>query len=294
MSYLLHRAIRALTRHYPFDTPRARFLDVLPDVPTGFGRIAGKQGLNYTGYPSGHDYIAKSLFWFGDFDPWVVRTMCRLARPGEVVCDVGANLGDTALPLGRRVGSTGQVFCFEPVPVNVERLRRNIEANGQTHLSVLPVALSDATGTIEMVVPEGQPGMARMDQRANAADAFTVDTVRFDDWLATMAIEQVSVFKLDVEGHELSVLQGMPDTLAAGRVGAFVFEHHQTLDSQNELAKLFSLHGYRVYRIYKGICTTRYVRAPGVETGRPTSDYVAVRPDTEAERRLLGRTTVST
>lgn len=289
MKRLLYHAIRALTRHYPFDTPRARILGILPDVPPGFGSIAGKHGLTYAGYPTGHDHVAKSLFWFGDFDPWVVRTMRRLARPGEVVCDVGANLGDTALPLARWVGSAGKVFCFEPVPVNLVRLRQNIEVNGQAHLTVLPVALSDSTGTFEMVVPDQQPGMARMDQGIGAPGAVKVDAIRFDDWIATTSIERISVFKLDVEGHELSVLRGMPDTLAMGRVGAFVFEHHQTLDSTNELSQLLSTHGYRVFRIYKGFCSTRYLPAPGAETGRPTSDYVAVRPGGESERRLLDR-----
>ncbi len=287
MKKILYQAIRAMTRHYPLDTPRARLLQVLPDVPAEFGPISGKHGVTYAEYPSGGDHIAKCLFWFGDFDPWVVRTMCRLTRAGEVVCDVGANLGDTALPLARCVGSAGRVFCFEPVPISIGRLRENIQINRHAQLTVLPVALSDTTGTIEMVVPDGQPGMASMGRRVASAVTVEVETVRFDDWLATESIDQISVFKLDVEGHELSVLKGMPKALAAGRVGAFVFEHHQKLDAHNELATLFSANDYRVYRIHKGLRATSYVPAFEASAGRPTSDYVAVRPDGESERRLL-------
>src|SRR5437763_173826 len=102
---MFHAVLRALTRRYPFQTPRASLLRRLPDVPADGGALTARGGIRYPAYPPGGDLVVKNLYWFGDFDPWVGRTLARLVRPGDIACDVGANIGDTTLPLARTVGS---------------------------------------------------------------------------------------------------------------------------------------------------------------------------------------------
>src|SRR5262249_37240789 len=148
----------ALIRQYPFQTPRASLLRRLPDVPAT-GSFTARGGVRYTAYPPGGDHVVKSLYWFGDFDPWVGRTLARLVSPGEIVCDVGASIGDTALPLAAHVGPTGHVYAFEPFPAARECLMANIRANGCANVTVIEHALSDASGEVGLDIPIDQPGM---------------------------------------------------------------------------------------------------------------------------------------
>ena len=275
-----------MTRHYPLDAPRARLLRMLPDVPAGLGPISAKHKITLADYPTGPDHVSKSIFWFGDFDPWVVRTMIRLARDGDTVCDIGANIGDTALPLARHVGTTGRIFCFEPFPPNLDRLENNIKANGFTQISVVPIALSNTSGRLRMVVPDGQPGMARLRPEGYLSNAIHVETMRFDDWIRPQNLSSISVVKLDVEGHELSVLRGMRNTLGEGRIGAFVVELHGIFDPEHEMVRLFTDNGYRILRICKGRRATKFVDPLVPLRGQPTCDYVAVLKNSLAEKRL--------
>ena len=121
--------LRQITRHYPLNRPRRRLIEMLPSVATDNGEFSIKSGLRLRAYPGGEDHICKQAYWFGDFDPWVDRTLARLARPGDTAIDVGANIGTTTLCLARSVGAAGRVIAFEPLPSNSAMLRSNIEAN---------------------------------------------------------------------------------------------------------------------------------------------------------------------
>jgi hypothetical protein len=75
--------LRQIMRHYPLNRPRRRLLEMRPDVATNNGEFSIKAGLRLRAYPGGGDYICKQAYWFGDFDPWVDRTLARLARLGH-------------------------------------------------------------------------------------------------------------------------------------------------------------------------------------------------------------------
>ncbi len=97
---------RTFTRLYALNTPRARILAQLPAIPETQGDIVGRKGQIFKGYYRGCDEISRNLYWFGDFDPWVGFTLRKLAKPGEIALDIGANIGVTALELARAVGAS--------------------------------------------------------------------------------------------------------------------------------------------------------------------------------------------
>lgn len=247
--------LRSLTRHYPLATPRASILKLLPAIPAGYGEFAGKNGARFRGYDTTNDEVCRSLFWFGDFDPWVTDALTKLARRGSTAIDIGANIGATAIALARAVGPTGQVICFEPMPSNLEHLRQNIECNGLSQVRIEPIALSSSVGEISMHMAD------RAGQAHVAEDGTTrVPKTTFDTWLAQNPGLDISVCKIDVEGHELDVFIGMRKALQTRRLPALVFEHHGGSD-----APLFSVltgYGYKISQLRKGF-------------DAPTSDYTA-------------------
>ncbi len=282
--------LRSITRHYPFQQPRESLLRRLPSVPANFGPFKAKQGIQYAGYPPGQDYVVKNLFWFGNFEPWVPSLMKCLAEPGEVVCDIGANVGDMALQVLPYLGKTGQIYCFEPIPVLQDYLRKNIEINQASCITLVPKALSNSVGTMSIKSHLAQPGWSSFTGKSFAAtdyEMLEIEVTTFDAWIQEMDIAQVSVCKIDVERHEDEVLEGMAESLAAKRIGGLIFEHHDGCQPSDPMVMMFTQYGYAVYRIYKGFRKIRVVPVGQTRTDlRGTPDYVAVLANSLFDARL--------
>jgi hypothetical protein len=129
----------------------------------------------------------------------------------------------------------------------------------------------------------GRSSIARGDDRA----AFQVSSLTFDEWLETRPVIDISVCKIDVEGHEPEVFAGMERALSKHLIPAFVFERHLRDEVLSDpIFNLLSDKGYRLLRIEKAIARTYYVDLADRPEARPTADFVAVLPESDAERRL--------
>lgn len=141
----------------------------------------------------------------------------RFARKGATVVDIGASWGLFSYHLARLVGGNGAVFSYEPHPVNKPVLEKLVKA--RPNVQFRPVAVSDLTGSADLQVPvfgsryvTAQSSIAHGfdGQRGVRVEKVTVPTVRLDDELGGRRVDLV---KIDVEGHEMSVLRGASVTL---------------------------------------------------------------------------------
>lgn len=291
---MILNALRLLTAYYPFRRSRYRLLmKLLPDVPMNFGAFTAKNQIEYAAYPCGQDHIVKNLFWFGDFEPWVTSIVGGLLQPGEIVCDIGANIGDTALQILPYLGSSGHIYCFEPVPLLQTCLVANLKANHISCITLVPKALSNSAGQLTMMVEAAQPGMSKValeDNSPVAHEQIEVEMTTFDAWVKDNQIPQVAVCKVDVEGHELEVFEGMKNSLDAGQIGSIVFERHEHCTIADPVIKLLH-HHYKVFRIYTSFLKTVAVEILDSRTDLwGTPDYVAVLEGSIFEARLRSLT----
>jgi FkbM family methyltransferase len=136
----------------------------------------------------------------------------HFAPSGATVVDVGASWGLFTYHLAHRVGKSGQLFSFEPHPDNAPMLRKLAQARPNVHFS--QVAVSDEAGTAQLLVPaRGNRQVTAQGSLAHGFDGQGVDVrkievplVRLDDALGPHV--DVGFVKIDVEGHEMSVLRG--------------------------------------------------------------------------------------
>ncbi len=143
----------------------------------------------------------------------VQNALVRLLRPGSVFFDIGANIGFFTILGARLVGTSGTVVAFEPHPENSESLRRNIELNQLSNVMVVEQAVSDATGdrvldarhtaTASLV-----PGSAR-----GGEGLVRVEATSLDAYLGLRPDLSPDVVKIDAEGHEVEIVDGMRETL---------------------------------------------------------------------------------
>jgi FkbM family methyltransferase len=131
----------------------------------------------------------------------------RSIRGGEVL-EIGANIGTTTVPLLTTLGAA-RVHAFEPIPRNFELLRRNVELNDLSErVAAHQLAVSNRSGQLSMSLPDrfwGSSRVSEADERAHTASCTTVDQL-----LAAGEIDQrrLALVWIDVEGHELAVLEG--------------------------------------------------------------------------------------
>ena len=176
------------------------------------GRLAGAR-INLGGSALG--YLA------GTAEADMQRTLEQLVEPGQVVYDVGANIGFFTILCARLVGPQGKVYAFEPMPANAATLRHNLAINGLQNVTVVEQALSSSSGRAELFISPWSAfhslnveGAVKRDNRGrDAAPPIEVETVTLDEFVREQGGETPDLVKLDVEGAELLALEGMRDTL---------------------------------------------------------------------------------
>ncbi len=171
-------------------------------------------GLRWTIEPVADGYFSESLVIEGAHEPYETEFFLNWLRPGMTVVDIGAHVGWYALQAARRVGPSGRVVAFEPEPKNRELLRRNIAVNAVANIEVVPLAVADRQGWMPLALDPSNAGAHWL--RAGAEDgaaSVAVELTTLDAWCAGW-VQPPDALKIDVEGAELLIWQGMRQMLA--------------------------------------------------------------------------------
>ena len=156
-------------------------------------------------------------YWTGEYDHQVIQRFAAFLKPGDVVLDVGANVGFYSVALGRRLRQlgAGHVYAFEPVRVNYERLIGNIAMNGLEQIvSTVSMALGDVERDIVIQLRQDthavtENAFLRPDQTGlEATGQEIVKMRRLDDFAAQQGLSRCDLIKVDIEGAELMFLRG--------------------------------------------------------------------------------------
>ncbi len=113
-------------------------------------------------HQSGDSHVSPAIRATGRWEPFATRILWSLFGPGDGVVDIGGNIGWYAAVLGRAVGPNGWVHTFEPDPVNLALLRKNVEGLELTHVSVHPTALAGHQGTMQLELSAANLGDHRL------------------------------------------------------------------------------------------------------------------------------------
>jgi FkbM family methyltransferase len=162
-----------------------------------------------------------SIYLLGAFERSTVRTLQKLAIPGSVVFDIGANMGAHTLGLARSVGPTGRVFAFEPSDFAFAKLKHNLALNPEleSRTRAYQILLAEEIGaqlppTIYASWPllANEPVHPKLRGRLSTTSSASVNTL--DAFVESQSINRLHLIKIDVDGHEYPVLKGGAKTLA--------------------------------------------------------------------------------
>lgn len=162
----------------------------------------------------------------------------RLCRPETVFVDVGANFGYFTCLAAGLIGAagTGMVHAFEPSPRMFALLQRNVEINWSgAPVKVYQAAVTDSNGQVELHIPRDHAANASLTALASdGAEVVQVPAVRLDDVLPNDAI--IHIMKVDVEGHELDVLNGASATIKRNSDIRLILEWSQKQMQEAEIS----------------------------------------------------------
>lgn len=162
-------------------------------------------------------------------------TMREVLRPGDTYVDIGTQLGFTAAIAAQAIGPTGRLILVEPDPVALARLESHLKAaEGHPMLprvNLVRAACSNKPGKLQFHISPtlGHSRILRPGEEIQTGRIIEVPVRTADDILAELDVTSVRFLKIDAEGHELSVLNGLQKTLGAGRVEVIHIEKNQHL-----------------------------------------------------------------
>jgi FkbM family methyltransferase len=200
----------------------------------------------YVLYNRNDTVIGRLIETYGEYFETEVNVFRRFVSAGDVVLDVGANIGAHSLALARLVGPGGLVFAFEPQRIVFQTLCANMALNSLDNVHCVNAAVSDIPGRLGLADPD--PGVAnnfggaQVSMLAGAPQAALVERLVLDDFLN---IGRLKLIKIDVEGMEASVLRGARRLLSQFKPVLYV--ENAFPESSPELASLLAEVGYRSY-----------------------------------------------
>jgi FkbM family methyltransferase len=165
-------------------------------------------------------------YYFHTHEMYLERIFDRHLAPGATFIDIGANCGYWSAYALSRVGTSGQVHAFEPVPDYFAFLRRLAELNPDFNMNANNVACGAQPGRLPMTVvpprPEnfdnyntniGSSSLAPsvLDHARALTETISVEVIRVDDYLVdrNIDLDRIGLIKIDVEGFEAAVFDGM-------------------------------------------------------------------------------------
>ena len=153
---------------------------------------------------------------YGSFEPQTQNIIKHFVSPGDVVFDIGANVGYFTLSCSKLAGQNGKVYSFEAIPGTAEILEKNYHLNSLKNITLYKKAVSDKTEKTTFLIPNKGENhtMASMvwHKEDPSVKKVSVDSIVIDE-NSELSKLSPSFIKIDVEGAEAFVLKGMKSVL---------------------------------------------------------------------------------
>lgn len=258
-----------LARYWPFANGSGRLLDLYArDAHLGSGIRTARTSDGFSLAVLADDLIGRHLLLSGKFDRSIVKVLLERACPGDVLLDIGANIGYVSACFLHNVEDSTTV-CVEPQPGIVDILRGNLAQFGD-RAEVHQVAVSDRSGELKFEINPTNRGASKI----SANGAISVPAIHASELLA--ALSRVDMVKIDVEGHEFSVFSAMEADLGRLRPRCILFEDHSGAAApEGAIGSLLKRQGYSVFGIRKRLLRTSLIPVTS-KADCTCNDYLAV------------------
>lgn len=197
-------------------------------------------------FPEKDKYIGKSFDLYGEFSYQEVDFLKDLVEPGDVVVDVGANIGGITIPLAQKIGPEGYMVAFEPQQYIYYILCGNIAINNLTNTACFQRLASSVNGEIRSMPifdfeNEANFGNNSPKKADDTKECLPVATCTID----SLRLSKPNLIKIDVEGEELDVLKGSKDTIKRAR--PFLYVESESKEESKKILDFLDEFDYKCF-----------------------------------------------
>jgi FkbM family methyltransferase len=269
-----HILPQVLLRSWPFPYGSGRIIDHYFSRLAFDGEVAAVRttdGFTINVLPN--DLIGRHIYLTGKFDRSNVEVLLKYSEPGDVLLDIGANIGYVSACFLQNIARS-KVIAIEPQPKIVELLQSNLKPFGSERYKVFPVGLSDRDATGWLEICDSNRGASKIVDERNSRSVM-IELWSIERLFASLQGEKIDLIKIDVEGHEATVLRACETHLGRVRPRAILFEDHtRAAAPDGSIGQIFGRLGYRVFGVKKHLTRLEFVP---IATARDCTynDYLA-------------------
>ena len=204
-------------------------------------------------YTQNNDGLALSIFKI--YEPNQTEIVKKYVHEGDIVIDIGAHVGYYTLLMAQLVGENGKVYSFEPDPVNFQLLKKSVEINGFENVVLIQKAVSNITDKVKLFLGDDDSAINRIydAKLGDAKESIDVESVTIDENFKEND-ELVNFIKIDSEGSEIKIINGMKQFLSRNQELVMMTEFFPFLikksgDEPNQYLKSLEKFGFSLYNI---------------------------------------------
>lgn len=202
------------------------------------------------------DNIQRQIYFQGYYEPEITDFIMRTLRPGDIFIDIGANTGYFTVLASLLVGDQGAVHSFEPIPQVFSEMEFNASLNSLDNVYLNQIALCEDASEVDIFLPvEGNIGSGSLvKQHHLPGTSIRVEATSLNQYVSQIGIERIRLIKMDIEGGEISALNGMGDVLSSSCAPDVICESVPELlaaagKTTADLAHIMQTYGYRSIEI---------------------------------------------
>ena len=203
------------------------------------------------------DHLTDLTAVFGRIQEQEVESLIKKIPTDAIFVDAGAHIGRYTLLASKTIGNKGTVLAIEPEPENFKILSQNCRINELHNIRLEQYALGNCNGIIDLFSGLDAATNTISKQWHIIIDKHQRDPVRvssvpliqLDDLLSIHKISRVHLLKIDVEGAELMVLEGLSGFLEKKAIDAIICEVHSPVVKMSEVVHLLTNYGYTTKEI---------------------------------------------
>ena len=204
-------------------------------------------------FTQNNDGLALSIFKI--YEPNQTEIVKKYVHEGDIVVDIGAHVGYYTLLMAQLVGKNGKVYSFEPDPVNFQLLKKSVEINGFENVVLIQKAVSNITDKVKLFLGDNDSAINRIydAKLGDAKESIDVESIRIDEYFKEND-ELVNFIKIDSEGSEIKIINGMKQFLSRNQELVMMTEFFPFLikksgDEPNQYLKSLEKSGFSLYNI---------------------------------------------
>ncbi len=196
--------------------------------------------------------ITPHLVMDGFWETWLTQCLERIIKPGDICIDIGANFGYYSILMSTLTGKNGRTIAIEPNPDIFSLLQATASVHS-SRIETAGVALSNVSGRATLSIPDNYYGDAsivdRQDRQHTHKSKIKVKMETLDQIAQEFLLPKIDVIKMDVEGVEPLVFDGMSETIAKNPGLRIVVEYSPFLYTDAKYFTEYLFFHFTVHRI---------------------------------------------